>query len=408
MGKIIVIGSGLLAALSWFAGQFLSSHHSSVADFVQLLCFPLFIVVFLLSLFLVHTRRSSVDRTTKTVFRWMRIAALAGIAVLLIAVFWPRSYGTPPLVERPDTRYWDLPTGSRIAYTLIPSSGVKKPYPIICLHGGPGGAFGNESIRTLAPLAADGYDIYLYDQIGGGESARLANIREYTADRHKRDLEAIVQKIGATKVILLGHSWGAILAVLYAADNPDRIDRIILTGPGPIYPIRSGLAGEPSPDSLHLHEPYYSNKQGNEQANNIRTRVTAFFATNFGIKLASDREADDFGGYLGALTERSTVADTAEIGKIRQAPGAGFYCGLMTMHSLLTIPDPRPKLRNAAIPLLVMKGQYDNQKWGYTHEYIGLFPNHRLFVIPNAGHSISRERPDQFLSLTRDFLKNAD
>jgi len=407
MGKKIVIAASLLAAATFFAGGFLYSQHSSLADFVRLLCFPLSSLVFLLSLFIVRTRRSGVSPATRTVFRWVRVGVLSGIAVFLVAVFWPRSYGTPPFVARPGTQYWDLPTGSRLAYTLIPASGVKKPYPIIFLHGGPGGAFGDGSIRALRPLAADGYDIYLYDQAGGGLSCRLANIGDYTPDRHKRDLEAIVQKIGAQKVILLGHSWGAILAVLYTADNPDRVDRLIVTGPGSIFPVRPGLAGERAPDSLHLKKPYYSNRQGNNEASNIRSEAMAFFATHFGLKIASDKEADDLAGYLTSLTERSTFADTSKIGLVRPVPGAGYYCGLMTAFSQFRTPDPRPKLRNSAIPLLEMRGQYDNQPWGYAHEYLDLFPNHRLVIVPNAGHGISRDQPGPFLSTVRDFLENA-
>ncbi|HEV9038441.1 MAG TPA: alpha/beta hydrolase, partial [Puia sp.] len=269
----------------------------------------------------------------------------------------------------------------------------------------PGGAIGEGNIRGLAWLAAEGYDIYLYDQVGGGFSNRLRNVRDYTTERHVRDLDAIVQQVGAKKVILLGHSWGAILAVLYAADHPDRVDRLIVTGPGPIFPIRSGLATERAPDSLHLKPPFYSNRQGNDQANNIRTHAMEFFATQFSWKIASDREADDFAGYLNSLLERSTVADTSKIGPIRPIPGVGYYAGVMTYYSRLNTPDPRPRLRNTTIPLLVMKGQYDNQKWGFTHEYLELFPVHRLVVVPNAGHSIGREQPALLDSTIRDFLK---
>ena len=409
MGKKIVIISGLLAAVTWFGAEYLLIlvHASPLIDFALYVCFPFFVVVFLVSLFIVRVRRSDAGVSTKRAFFVLRIAALAGLAILVIAMFWPRSYGTPALVPRPGTRYWDLPTGSRIAYTMIPAQGAEKPCPLIFLHGGPGGPIGEGDIRRLAPLAADGYTVYLYDQVGGGLSSRLDNIRDYTTARHVRDLDAILDQIGAQKVILIGHSWGAILAVLYAADHPNRVDRMIVTGPGPVFPIRPGLAEERAPDSLHLKDPYYSNRQANEEAATIRSRAVAFFATHFGIKIASDREADDFGGYLTALTERSTLSDTSKIGPVLPVPGVGYYAGLMTFNSRLTTPDPRPKLRNTAIPLLVLKGQYDNQKWGFTHEYLELFPNHRLVVVPNAGHSIGREQPTLLLSAFRDFLKNA-
>ena len=292
--------------------------------------------------------------------------------------------------KRAGIHYWDLPTDSRIAYTLIPAKGSKKRYPIY-LQGGPGGSVDDGLIRIMSQIAEDGYDVYLYDQIGSGWSDRLADIRDYTALRHKRDLEAMVQKIGAEKVILIGQSWGAILAALYTADNPRRVASLILTGPGPMQPLGSGLARIVAPDSFQLRKPYYTNHQGNERANNIRTRAMEMSATLFGKKLASDEEADDFAAYLNTQVNWSTVCDTSRIRHMTSKGGAGFYAQVMTVKSFGSVPDPRPKLRNLPIPLLVMKGQCDNQAWGYAKEYLDLFPHRRLVVIPDAGHGIFGE-----------------
>jgi pimeloyl-ACP methyl ester carboxylesterase len=76
----------------------------------------------------------------------------------------------------------------------------------------------------------------------------------------------------------------------------------------------------------------------------------------------------------------------------------------MTFNSLLTIEDPRPKLKNSAIPVLVMKAQYDNQQWGFTNEYCTLFTNHKLIVMPNVGHAIAVENPALYLETIASFL----
>jgi proline iminopeptidase len=405
MGKRVIIVSGILTALAFLAGILLDKLHSPLTDFVGLLCFPFFMMVFVCSLFLVRLRRSSTNHTTRKIFIAMRIAVCIGIFTVLIAVFWPRSYGTPPLAKRADMRYWKLPTGSRIAYTLLPAKSHKKPYPIIYLLGGPGGWVDQTVIGMMAPLTADGYDVYLYDQVGSGWSGRLAEIRDYTAERHKKDLEAIVKKTGAEKVILLGQSWGAILATLYAADNPGQVAKMILTGPGPIQPLHPEAMTTIPPDSLHLREPYYTNHQGNERASNIRTWTMLWFAETFGKKLASDKEADDFGAWLNSNLNWSTVCDTAKIRELPLEGGAGYYAQVMTVQSFRNLPDPRQKLKNSNIPVLVLKGQCDNQKWGFTNEYLQLFPNHRLVVIPDAGHFIFFEQPERYLSAIRDFLK---
>ena len=339
----------------------------------------------------------------KNFLKFIKYSLLFGVAIILFLVYIPRSYDVTKFHKREGTQFWDLPTGSRIGYTFISAKGIKKPFPIIFLNGGPGGFITDSGIGLRSQLADDGFDVYLYDQIGSGQSERLKDINEYTANRHKRDLEAIIKKTGVGKVILIGQSWGAILAILFAAENQDKIQKIIFTCPGPIYPVRQELAAIIAPDSLNLHNPIFTNAQGNKKANNVRSNAMAFCATVFGKKLASDKEADDFETYLDYEVNKSTVHDISKIGKAEA--GGGFYASVMTMNSLKNLQDPRSKIKNSTIPILVMKAQYDNQKWGFTNEYCELFPNHQLIIIPNAGHAISTEQPELYLKTIRDFLR---
>ncbi len=338
----------------------------------------------------------------KKVFKLIQYALLLCVAAYLLIAFIPRTYEVPPLQKRESTQYWDLPTGSKIAYTRVAAQGIRKPHPIIFLQGGPGGYISDRNIEILAPLSEDGYDIYLYDQIGSGHSGRLANIRDYTADRHKKDLEEIIKKTGAARVILIGQSWGAILATLFIADHPEKVQRVIFTGPGPVLPMRRELLSIHPPDSLNLRKPPYSNQEANEQSKNIRTAVVSFCAKFFGIKLASDQEADDFQTYLDTELCKATVCDTSKA--LKAEGGGGFYVQLMTVRSFREIKDPRPKLTGSKIPVLIMKGQCDNQPWGFAKEYSELFPNYQLKIIPDAGHSISVEQPELYLKTIRDFL----
>ena len=321
----------------------------------------------------------------------------------MLAVFIPRSYDVPQMQKRKGTQYWDLQTGSKIAYTLVSDKGIKKPFPIIFLQGGPGGFISERNIKMLSPLSEDGFDIYLYDQIGSGQSERLSNINEYTADRHKKDLEEIIKKIGSEKVILIGQSWGAILATLYLADNPDKVDKVILTGAGPIQPMHEELLKRNAPDGLNLRLPPYSNIDANEQSRNIRVNAITFWAKTFGKKLASDKEVDDYQTYLNIKLNKAAVCDTSKA--LKAEGGGGFYAQVMTAHSFNKIQDIRPKLKGLLIPCLLMIGQCDNKPWGFLNEYLELFPNHQLKIIPEAGHSISVEQPKLYLKTIREFLK---
>ena len=107
------------------------------------------------------------------------------VGYVLLLIFIPRTYNVPAASVRESTQYWDLPTGSRIGYTHLVATGEKQPYPVIYLHGGPGGPIFDSNISLLSSLTEDGYDVYLYDQVGCGSSSRLDDISHYTAMRHK-------------------------------------------------------------------------------------------------------------------------------------------------------------------------------------------------------------------------------
>jgi proline iminopeptidase len=338
----------------------------------------------------------------KNIFRFTRYVVPVLLLFLSYKVLWPRHYQVPELQLRPEIKYWNLSTGSKIAYTFIAATGDKKSSPIIYLHGGPGGFITNEVIKALESLSEIGYDIYLYDQVGGGFSGRLENINEYTAERHVNDLKEIIKKTGAEKVILIGQSWGAVLAALFTADNSQMVEKIIFTSPGPIYPVKQELKSVIAPDSLHLRAPYYSNKNGNDKADNLRTKAITFWAKQFHKKSATDEEVDNFATYLSSQVNRSTVCDTANMPKAEA--GSGFYAGIMTHESLNQVKDPKPALKNSGIPVLVIKGQCDNQPWGYTNEYLTIFSKHQFTFIPDAGHFITVEQPVLYIKTIKEFL----
>jgi len=339
----------------------------------------------------------------KRALNFFLIALGFGFGVVLFLVFWPATYHIPPQQVRAGTEFWDLPSGSRIAYTFVPAKGNKNPYPIIFLQGGPGGPIYDRNITLLSTLADDGYDVYLYDQVGCGFSERLDNIKEYTVERHKKDLEEIVKNIGSKKVILIGQSWGAILATLFAADNSEKVEKIIFTSPGPVLPVNQELDSIRPPDSLKLRKPVFTNRQGREKVYSIRAKFVEFVAKNMDWKLAPDKEMDDFASYLNFEMGKSTVCDTSNAGQIEN--GAGYYCMIKTVQSFSKVADPREKLSQIHIPVLILRGQCDHIKWDLTYEYTLLFPDHQLVIVPDAGHGITVEQPEIYLKTIREFLK---
>jgi len=179
--------------------------------------------------------------------RRVRVALFCTGTTLIVGVFaWtallpmgdPRL--PPAFVE--DQRFWELPTGSRIAYLRVPAEGRVREAPIIFLHGGPGVPDMRGDSEYFGRLARDGFDVYVYDRVGRGRSSRLDDPRGYTLERDVADLEAIREKIGAERIVLIGHSYGGTLAAAYASSHPKRVAKIVLSSPGDPSPSAGGAS----------------------------------------------------------------------------------------------------------------------------------------------------------------------
>lgn len=168
----------------------------------------------------------------------LRIMLVAFIAALIYTVYPVASTNQPkPAIDfsQVPTRFWNLKTGSKIAYyhIMAANSAPKKTTPIIFLHGGPGAYVRKLDLTFFAKFAQDGYDVYLYDQAGSGRSSLLPK-EEYSHARNIVDFEAIIDQIGANKYIVIGQSYGgSLLAHLTANEKTSkRIFKAIYAEPG--------------------------------------------------------------------------------------------------------------------------------------------------------------------------------
>ncbi|ULQ51726.1 alpha/beta fold hydrolase [Flavihumibacter fluvii] len=336
--------------------------------------------------------------------KWMlRWTLLFTLLIFLYQLFCPRHYNVQLREGEINTELWQLRTGSTIGFTRIPSGSKEhQAYPIIYLHGGPGGAISKRVIDDLKPLSNFGFDMYFYDQVGSGNSSRLSNILEYTVQRHIDDLDEIIKNTNSKKVILIAQSWGSVLAAAYLSQHPETIDKIVFTSPGPIYPINRAEINIPAPDSIKIRTPLYTNREANTSSSNIHISTIKFIATRFGKKIASDKEVDEFADFLDSKTYKSALCDTSI--NLPNRGGNGYFAGIMTYKSLLLLKDFRTKIKGMKIPVLVMKGECDNQPWGATNEYLNLFPDHKISLVPNAGHFINVEQNEIYIREMKDFL----
>ena len=104
--------------------------------------------------------------------------------------------------------------------------------PTVILHGGPGAH--HDYLLPGFDALASGRELIYYDQRGGGQSPVTRDVpvgwREQVAD-----LEELRRQWELERLTLAGYSWGGLLALLYAAEPPERVARLALVSAAPAW-----------------------------------------------------------------------------------------------------------------------------------------------------------------------------
>jgi proline iminopeptidase len=327
----------------------------------------------------------------------------AGTAVLVVAFAWTAllPLGDPRLPPAPveGQRFWELATGSRIAYVRVAAEADAREVPVIFLHGGPGVPDMKGDSTYFGRLARDGFDVYVYDQVGRGRSSRLADPRDYTLARDVADLEAIRRKIGADKVVLIGHSYGGALAAAYAAAHPEHVAKMVLTSPEDPSPSAGGasmlfrLTTEQKLGVYALLVPprpmlAYTLLQVNPEA------AHAF---------AGDPELDARFDRVYDRTRPALHCRGKPPGP--KLHGLGFYAHYYQQSA--TSPPHADFLSDLAgrrTPTLIVKGRCDYLSWSSAVEYMGAQPGARLVYLQESGHNAYQDEPKLYMANVRAFL----
>jgi pimeloyl-ACP methyl ester carboxylesterase len=163
------------------------------------------------------------------------VAAALTASVCIPTVSTARRY--PPDLPFAAAQHWSLATGSRVAMYHYPpaNADTRHPVPLVYLNGGPVRGISVLDHRFLQLLAQQGYDVYTYEQAGGGRSDLLP-MDQYSIYRSVRDLDAFVDRLGKGSVDVLGFSSGAVVLTRALADPgvAAHVHRAVIAEPGPM------------------------------------------------------------------------------------------------------------------------------------------------------------------------------
>lgn len=330
------------------------------------------------------------------------------LGCLYVLVLRPSGSHFAEAIPYANTKYWQLPTGSRIAYTEFdPPEGVAlKPDAIVYLHGGPGVRQGPFDQDNYGSFAADGFRVFLYDQAGGGLSSFLPHLRDYTVARSVSDLEAIRQKIGVDKMILIGHSWGSTLAASYMAKFPTHVSKVVFHAPARIWNLETG-------------EDYdYSRTDGTVSGLPHLRLLAALFLRDRNIEagenLVPQLESEIlvvpwFRNTLGTVVCKGSFnkipKDLIDVLDGHENPGVNPYVVQEVIPDTEHAEgDPHAALRENHTPAMLLYPECNYLSWSGTVDYRKTLPNLKIYYIPRAGHYIQFEQPELLKHVILNFL----
>jgi len=255
---------------------------------------------------------------------------------------------------------------------------VDKP-TLVVLHGGPG--FDHQRLRPdLDPLADTAQLLYL-DHRGNGRSQPSAPTT-WTLDHWADDLRALCDTLGIEKPIVLGNSFGGLVAMAYLIRHPGHAGGAILSSTAAWYDVPAIFAA--------------FERRGGPQA---RTA-----AENFWRRQAPE----DIAAYhrlCAPLYGTRPPADPHQAARTIPNPEMSrhFLGPAGEIHRL----DFRPALAAVTCPVLVLAGREDPIT---PPEFSEVIAAHlppaitELHIIENAGHGPFRDAPETVLPLLRRWI----
>ncbi|WP_342379919.1 alpha/beta hydrolase [Myxococcus stipitatus] len=309
-----------------------------------------------------------------------------------------------PEGQATDAPFWQVTPDVRLRHRA-----VGQGRNIIVIHGGPG--LPPVEPWRAATLTSDTLRWHFYDQRGCGESSRpftsapTGGTWQAMQDVEARlglgaqlaDLERIRRLLGQERLTLVGHSFGALVAALYAAEWPERVEALVLVAPAPLVTMPAGDGDLFTQVRARLDEP-------GQQALTEWLKHTFDFPAR--LKDDEARLSEHF-GHFGPLYAQAMQRDHAQA----RMPGSGAAGGFLSLGLYLSLGrthDWREWLGRVRAPTLVIHGARDLQPRSATQRVVEALPHARLVELANSGHFPFEEQPEDFAATVRAFLTEVE
>jgi len=278
------------------------------------------------------------------------------------------------LVRIDDTSLWVVERG--------PSDGL----PLIVLHGGPG-LDHHEFGAHLDPLAERGMRLLLTDLRANGRSEPCPP-STWTLERMAQDVIMLALALKLGRYAVLGHSYGAFVALQNAVDYPGMAAATIVSGG-----VASTRWLEEVGDELAAFEP-----------EELREQVATSWDREAGVRTPDD---------VASLMHDQWPFHFADprdprIAEYEVATAGAVYAPDVLRHFATASTggiEVEDRLGEVTQPVLIIAGRHDRVCTVQAAEHmIRLLPNAQLRVFEHSAHMMFVEEPDAYVDAVAGFL----
>lgn len=258
--------------------------------------------------------------------------------------------------------------------------------PLLLLHGGPGAS--HEYLLPQMLELAKEHRLVLYDQRGGGRSRHDDDREPITWQGQVADVARVAAERQVTPLDLVGYSWGALLALLYAIEAR--------AGRASPVPARLALI-DPAPVTRAWRDAFeqeFARRQAGPEVAALRSELA-----NAGLK-ESDPDAYrqrafelSVAGYFADPRRARDLTPFRVTGRVQQS----------TWTSLGDF-DLLPALRDVRVPAFVVHGRQDPIPLA-SSERVAEALGTNLLVLDDCGHVPYVEQPAELFPPLLAFLR---
>lgn len=234
--------------------------------------------------------------------------------------------------------------------------------------------------RWQVPELSQSYRVLSLDVRGHGQSSPLE--KPESVDNFARDLETLLQKVGADEVALVGWSMGGMISMQYYLTNPSRVKALVLIA----------TRGQRNPKTklrVWLQQ--------------IQTRLSLMMDfAGYRASVYQDRVEKEIRSMLSPATPKEVVDWIMT--DLANNPRRNF----LEVAKSLWNWEGRERLTTINVPTLIMVGEEDSSTPPQFSRFLhAKIPNSKLMVVENCGHYLLLERPDIVNTEIVRFLKDA-